>query len=294
MSPVALGGIVLFGLSLAAFAWAVLDPAGHERRQVAANLNRGVQASPSSESASRGAGKRLDGLVARLSPPGTAARLDRLLAKAGRPAAWPVGRLMAAKVLLVAAGLTLAVLLVAGGARPLLVTLALVVAVVGYFLPELLLYSRGAERSQQIDLALPDTLDQMTIAVEAGLGFEGAVARAGANGTGPLAEELVRTIQDMQMGLSRRQAYEALARRADVPGLRRFVRAVVQGDAHGIALAEVLRTQAGEMRVRRRLRAEEQAMKIPVKVTLPLMLCILPVLFIVLLGPVAMNMMAAF
>ena len=125
----------------------------------------------------------------------------------------------------------------------------------------------------------------MTIAVEAGLGFESAMARAGSNGKGPLAEELVRTLQDIAVGQPRREAYLALAERTGVADLRRFIRAVVQADAYGISIADVLRTQAQEMRLKRRQRAEEKAMQIPVKVIFPLMLCILPTLFIVLLGP---------
>ena len=130
----------------------------------------------------------------------------------------------------------------------------------------------------------------MTIAVEAGLGFDSAMARAAKNGKGPLAEELVRTLQDMQVGQSRRQAYESLADRG--PACRTcasFVRAIIQADLYGISVADVLRTQAAEMRIKRRQRAEEKAMQIPVKVIFPLMLCILPVLFIVLLGPAAMD-----
>jgi len=166
--------------------------------------------------------------------------------------------------------------------------------VVAYFVPELLLHSRAQKRSEQIKLELADTLDQMTIAVEAGLGFDSAMARAGRNGQGPLAEELVRTLQDIQVGQTRRAAYESLAQRTEVPDLRKFVRAIVQADKYGIAIADVLRTQAFEMRMKRRQRAEEKAMQIPVKVIFPLMLCILPVLFIVLLGPAAIGIVATF
>src|SRR4051794_34300013 len=134
----------------------------------------------------------------------------------------------------------------------------------------------------------------MTIAVEAGLGFESAMARAGANGTGPLAEELVRTLQDIAVGQPRREAYLALAERTGVNDLARFIRAVVQADAYGVSIADVLRTQAQEMRLKRRQRAEEKAMQIPVKVIFPLILCILPTLFIVLLGPAVMDIVAAF
>ena len=170
----------------------------------------------------------------------------------------------------------------------------MLVTVVSHFLPELLLHSRGQERAQKIGLELPDTLDQMTIAVEAGLGFDSAMARAAKAGTGPLAQELARTMQDMQVGQSRRQAYESLASRTGVPPLRKFVRAIIQADLYGIAVADVLRTQADQLRIKRRQRAEEKAMQIPIKVIFPLMLCILPVLFIVLLGPAAMDIVAAF
>jgi tight adherence protein C len=180
------------------------------------------------------------------------------------------------------------------GIGPIPLLIAVVATIVGYFLPELLMHSRGQERSAKIALELPDTLDQMTIAVEAGLGFDSAMAKAGRNGKGPLAEELVRTLQDMQVGQSRRQAYDSLGRRTDVPDLRKFVRAIVQADKYGVAIADVLRTQAAEMRIKRRQRAEEKAMEIPVKVIFPLMLCILPVLFIVLLGPAVLDIIRVF
>ncbi len=174
------------------------------------------------------------------------------------------------------------------------VLLAVVVTGVAYYVPELLLKSRGQERQQAIGLELADTLDQMTIAVEAGLGFESAMARAGRNGKGPLAEELVRTLQDIAVGQPRRDAYLALADRTGVTDLRRFIRAVVQADAYGVSIADVLRTQAQEMRLKRRQRAEEKAMQIPVKVIFPLILCILPTLFIVLLGPAVLDIISVF
>jgi tight adherence protein C len=163
--------------------------------------------------------------------------------------------------------------------------------VVCWFVPDLLLHSRGQERQQAIALELADTLDQMTIAVEAGLGFESAIARAGRNGRGPLAEELVRTLQDIAVGQPRREAYLALAERTGVKDLKRFIRAVVQADQFGVSIADVLRTQSHEMRLKRRQRAEQKAMQIPVKVIFPLMICILPTLFIVLLGPVVLSVM---
>jgi tight adherence protein C len=222
------------------------------------------------------------------------ARLNRLAGSAGRPADWPVPRLVAAKLVLAAVSAVLGLLVVAGRPGALTVLMAVVLTGVAYVVPELLLYSRGQERQKAIALELADTLDQMTIAVEAGLGFESAMARAGRNGRGPLAQELVRTLQDIAVGQPRREAYLALAERTSVPDLRRFIRAVVQADAYGVSIADVLRTQAQEMRLKRRQRAEEKAMQIPVKVIFPLILCILPTLFIVLLGPAAMDIVDAF
>jgi tight adherence protein C len=201
---------------------------------------------------------------------------------------------IAAKLVLpaIGVGFGLLYLLSTPGLLPLL--LIAVVVVVAYFVPDLLLYSRGLERQQAIQLELADTLDQMTIAVEAGLGFESAMARAGRNGKGPLAQELVRTLQDISLGQPRRDAYLALAERTDVQDLGRFVRAVLQADAYGVSIADVLRVQSHEMRLKRRQRAEEKAMKLPVKVIFPLILCILPALFVVVLGPAVMDIVDAF
>jgi tight adherence protein C len=282
-------------LAVPVLGWSLFARPGAATLQARHNLVRGIEPVGSVDTAAERSGP---GLLARLAgwltPRGTVARLNRLAGAAGRPAAWPVPKLVVAKLVLplVAGGLGL--LLLSGGASTLTVVVAVVVPVIAYFLPELLLHSRGQERQQAIQLELPDTLDQMTIAVEAGLGFESAMARAGANGTGPLAEELVRTLQDIAVGQPRREAYLALADRTGVQDLRRFIRAVVQADQYGVSIADVLRTQAQEMRLKRRQRAEEKAMQIPVKVIFPLILCILPTLFIVLLGPAVMDIIATF
>ena len=273
--------------------WAVLARPEASTVQARENLTRGIELNVDRTAAGRGPGLGAR-LVTGLTPSGTVARLDRLAARAGRPADWPVPRLVAAKLVLAAVGGGLGLLVISARATPLNVALVVAVTLVAYFVPELLLYSRGQERQDAIGLELADTLDQMTIAVEAGLGFESAMSRAGKNGKGPLAEELVRTLQDIAVGQPRREAYLALADRTAVPDLRRFIGAVLQADAYGVSIADVLRTQAQEMRLKRRQRAEEKAMQIPVKVIFPLILCILPTLFIVLLGPAAMDMMEAF
>ncbi|UOY03074.1 type II secretion system F family protein [Blastococcus sp. PRF04-17] len=280
--------------SLPLLGWALLARPGAEAVAARDNLVRGIELPLDAPGVVRSGPGPAARLVRSLTPRGTASRLDRLAGRAGRPADWPVPRLVAAKLVLAVIAGGLGLLFVSGEPGVLTVVLAVVVTVVAYFLPELLLHSRGQERQEAIALELPDTLDQMTIAVEAGLGFESAMARAGSNGKGPLAEELVRTLQDIAVGQPRRDAYLSLAERTGVADLRRFIRAVVQADQYGVSIADVLRTQAQEMRLKRRQRAEEKAMQIPVKVIFPLILCILPVLFIVLLGPAVMDIAATF
>ncbi|UYY83726.1 type II secretion system F family protein (plasmid) [Arthrobacter sp. YA7-1] len=229
----------------------------------------------------------------RVTPKGYAAWLDKLLAKAGRPTSLPLDRLLMAKpaLALIAAALTIMILLKTPSGATLLLTIF--VTALAYFVPDILIHGRGAERQKAIELELPNTLDQMLISVEAGLGFEAAMARACHNGKGALAAELARTLQDMQVGRTRKDAYISMAERTGVPDLRSFVSAIVQADIYGIAIANVLRSQAKQMRIKRRQRAEEKAMKLPVKVLFPLMFCILPALFIVIIGPAIIKVMSS-
>jgi tight adherence protein C len=231
----------------------------------------------------------LAGLGRRMTPSGWLDALDRRLLMAGRPPAWPVERILAAKVVLGAVFGLLGFLVFTAGPSTMRLLGWLSFTALAYFAPDLLLHRRGQERQEAIGKALPDTLDQMTIAVEAGLGFETAMARAGRTGTGPLADELVRTLQEVQLGVPRSKAMRNLADRTEQADLRHFVLAVIQAESYGIPIADVLRTQAAEQRVKRRQRAEERAMKIPVKIIFPLILCILPTLFIVILGPAAIQ-----
>jgi tight adherence protein C len=289
----------LVSLSLPLLAWSLLARPSRLQRRTVTNLKRGLEPRVAGDASAPQADSRrigaLRALARRLTPGSSVRRLDRMLSRAGRPPAWPLERLLVAKLVLPPLIAALSLYYIQRAAPgPLPVLLGIVATVVSYFLPELLLHSRGQERSNKIALELPDTLDQMTIAVEAGLGFDSAMARAGENGKGPLAEEMVRTLQDLQVGQSRRQAYDSLGTRTDVPDLRKFVRAIIQADKYGVAVADVLRTQAAEMRMKRRQRAEQKAMQIPVKVIFPLMLCILPVLFIVLLGPAALDIIRVF
>jgi len=232
---------------------------------------------------------RFAGLGRTLTPTGSVDRLERRILLAGAPAGWTVERVLAAKLILAAApfaALGLRLLLSPSGTLLLLTSGG---SALGWFAPSVLLLGRAQDRQAKIQRELPDTLDQVTLTVEAGLGFDAAVARAARAGDGPLAQELLRMLQDVQAGMSRADALRRLIDRTDVPELRRFVLAVLQADSYGVPIATVLRIQAGELRVKRRQLAEERAMKLPVKILFPLILCIFPVIFIVLLGPAAIR-----
>ncbi|WP_441404371.1 type II secretion system F family protein [Arthrobacter sp. YAF17] len=288
MSAMAWLMVGLIVVPISGMVWAMISVDRGGLAAVRSNLGRGRLV----EERAPAAGQRgPEGLGARLTPKGYAGWLNRLLAKAGRPAGMPLERLLIAKPALALVAAFFSILVVSKQQPGSIVLFAIFLPMLAYFVPDILIHGRGAERQKAIEMELPNTLDQMLISVEAGLGFELAMARAGDNGKGPLAEELVRTLQDMQVGRSRKDAYLAMAARTDVPDLRSFVRSVVQADTYGIALAGVLRAQAKQMRVKRRQRAEEKAMKLPVKVLFPLMFCILPVLFVVILGPAVIGVM---
>ena len=291
MNLIVLVSVLLVCLPVAGLAWSVLTVDKQGRLAASELLARG--AAPASIAAPAKPGM-LESIGRRLTPPTYVAFLDRLLSLAGRPVSMPLGKVLGSKLAIGLAGAGLGAYLTAVGSTPLMRLAGLFVLVLGYFIPDLMLYSKGLERQKVIQLELANTLDQMLISVEAGLGFEGAMARAGENGKGPLAEELVRTLQDMQVGRSRRESYLALAERTNIPELRSFVQAVVQADTYGIAISRVLRVQAKVMRVKRRQRAEEKAMKLPVMILFPLLFFIFPVLFIAILGPAVINTIVTF
>jgi tight adherence protein C len=291
MNLIILLSVLLVCVPAAGMAWSVLTADKQGRATTAELLNRGVTLTSSAAPVRR---SHLEAIGRRLIPARYVAFLDRLLSLAGRPASMPLGKVLASKLALGLVAVALGAYLIAVASTPMMKLAGIFVLFLGYFIPDLMLYSKGLERQKVIQLELANTLDQMLISVEAGLGFEGAMARAGENGKGPLAEELVRTLQDMQVGRSRRESYLALAERTNIPELRSFVQAIVQADTYGIAISRVLRVQAKVMRVKRRQRAEEKAMKLPVMILFPLLFFIFPVLFIAILGPAVINAIVTF
>ncbi len=165
---------------------------------------------------------------------------------------------------------------------------------VGLMLPQIWLKQRVGQRQAQIIKSLPDSFDLITTCVEAGLGLDAALTRVSEKVQGPFALELHRALRDIGLGKSRREALRELGDRTGVPDLITFVNAVVQAEQMGTSLGTVLRVQAAQLRVRRRQRAEEQAYKAPVKMIFPLVLCIFPSLFIVIMGPAVITIMQDF
>ena len=294
-------GIWLAAAALAAalpIAWWALSGLHIEDRVARANLSQGVSvgtnlrhATLQQSASDRVVTPLMDALVRRarrLTPAGVIDSLERRAFLAGLSEAWPTERLLATKVVLA---------LVLGGAgglaflaNPSVGTAVLAIALFfgGYFSVDYLMDLRARERQSTIERELPDLLDQITICVEAGLGFEAAMAKVAEN-DGPLPAELGRTLQDIQIGITRDRALEGLLARTDVTDLRTFVHAFVQAERYGIPVAHVLRVQADEMREKRRVRAEERAMKMPVKIVFPVVMCILPALFVVVAGPAAIR-----
>jgi tight adherence protein C len=223
-------------------------------------------------------------------------RIRRRLDLAGNPAGWNVDRVLTLTVLGAVGGLVVGALvgLRLGTSVPALLVLLAACALVGFHAPGIYLHLRAEDRAEQVRRALPDAIDMLTISVEAGLGFDAAVQQVAHRTEGPLADELSRMLREMQLGRSRADALRGLAERSKVAELRGFVGAMVQADGLGIPVAQVLRVQSAEIRVKRRQRAEEQAQQVPVKMTIPLIFCIMPCLMIVVMGPAALQMMDTF
>jgi tight adherence protein C len=164
-----------------------------------------------------------------------------------------------------------------------------VLMVVGVFLPPARLNSRIDDRRKAMEQQLPDIIDLLVISVEAGLGFDAALGRVVQNVPGEISDEFSRTLQETRVGVSRSDALRNLGSRTDVDDLNTFILALIQADQFGVSIARVLRVQAEEMRIRRRQRAQEKAFSAPVKLVFPLVICILPAMFVVILGPAGIQ-----
>jgi tight adherence protein C len=241
-------------------------------------------------------GDQLVGTGRKLVRADTAQKLHYRLNVAGNPEGWDVNRLIGLKVLGMAVFGGLGFLYLLGFDWPFLRVMAVtgLAAVFGYCLPNLLLHNAGQKRETLMRNALPDAIDLLTVSVEAGLGFDAAVERVARNTSGPLSQEFARLLQEMQIGVGRVEAMRAMAERTSLEDLKSFCLAMVQADSLGIPIGRVLRIQSSEMRTKRRQRAEEKAQQVPIRMMIPLVLFILPCLFIVILGPAGIQIADTF
>jgi len=228
-------------------------------------------------------------LFMRYTPQGWGARVDKRLMIAGWTPRIDASSWAAIRVLTTIAGILLAIYVQGQfeGTTRLVATIGSLM--LGFLGPEAMLSRRVDDRKAAMERDLPDVIDLLVISVEAGLGFEGALGRVVQNVPGELSDEFSRMLQETRVGVSRNVALKSLAERTDVDDLNTFIMALTQADAFGVSISRMLRVQADEMRVRRRLRAQERAFAAPVKMTFPLVLCIFPGIFTVLLGPAAIQ-----
>lgn len=231
-------------------------------------------------------GKRRDG--------GIIARIDSKLERAGYPgglrgADWMGVKLLAAIVFGIGAFLLL--LLLTGGTFTVAMLGAFVGLMVGFLGPEFWLGKKVKARSMEMVLQLPDVLDLLTISVEAGLGFDAALAKVVEKMKGPLVDEFQQSLAEVRMGRTRRDALRDVAARADDQSISNFIGAIVQAEQLGVPIAKVLQIQSQQLRIVRRQRAEEAAAKAPIKMLFPMVGCIFPTIFIVILGPAVITVM---
>lgn len=302
MPPLVIIAAAFISMAVTLLIWALFGMRDSARNLVASNLQRGditdfreiTLSKPTTERALQPLIAQLAQVVRRFTPTGAVTSLERKLVLAGRPMNWPLERVLAAKTLLGGAGITIVIVRLFTGTSAMAMLLTIGFAALLYFTPDVLVSARAQERQREILYALPDALDQMTICMDAGLGFEASMARASQTNTGPLAQEMVRTLQEVQVGIGRREALRMFADRNNVPDLKHFVTAVLQAEHYGVPTGQVLRNQAAELRAKRRQRAEETARKLPLKLLFPLIVFVLPPLFIILVGPAALQLIESF
>jgi tight adherence protein C len=253
-------------------------------------VGRGRGAESFSERVLEPAIARFSRAASRLTPAGLRRGVSRRLVLAGSSTRWTaevfIGAQIAVTIVFGALGYLIGV---TGNPRVLGHFWIPLLAFVAYVAPLATLDRRARNRQEQIRRMLADTIDLLTISVEAGLAFDAALLHARRSMRGPLSEEIGRMLHEMQLGIKRSDAMRNLADRTNVPELRSFVLAMVQADVFGVSVGNVLRAQSQELRTKRRQHAEERAMKTPVKLLFPMTVCILPALLVLVIGPAAIR-----
>ena len=232
----------------------------------------------------------LTGVATRFTPKGYGEKVAQKLVHAGNPPNLNVDKILVLKLVgLVSVVFWLPVMLMLNFQGPMLLVGVGVLWGVSFMYPDVLLNRKIEDRQKEISRKLPDILDLLVISVEAGLGFEQALDRTCTAVPGALSDEFRRMLRETRIGSTRAEALRAMDERCDVPELRTFILAMLQADTFGVSIGRVLRAQADEMRIKRRQAAQEQAQKAPVKMLIPMVFCIFPALFVVVLGPAMIN-----
>jgi len=236
----------------------------------------------------------LTGVATRYTPKGYGEKVAQKLVHAGNPPNLNVDKVLVMKLVgLVSVVVWLPLCLMIGFSGTILLVGVVVLWGCSFMYPDVVLNRKIEDRQKEISRKLPDILDLLTISVEAGLGFEQALDRTCTAVPGALSEEFRRMLHEVRIGSTRAEALRAMAERSDVPELRSFILAMLQADTFGVSISRLLRSQADEMRIKRRLMAQEKAQKAPVKMLFPLVFCIFPSIFVVILGPAMINISRA-
>lgn len=241
-------------------------------------------------------GNKISDIINKITPKGMKKRIEEHLIMAGRPLNISVNQWFALKFFISGVIPVISIIYLAIINRlsfKLLFVLG-VFAVIVNLLPDLIIKQIIRNRQKLIENSLPDVLDLLTVSVEAGLSFDGALGRLVDNMPGVLASEFGRVLSEMRMGKSRRDALKDMSIRCGVPDLTTLVGALIQADELGVSISNVLRVQSAQMRIKRRQRAQEKAMKAPIKMLFPLVLFIFPTIFAVLLGPAVIRIINVF
>lgn len=232
----------------------------------------------------------------RITPAEITSSLEAKIIKAGNPGNLTVREWVNIQALLAVGLPALTFLLCREGKAGAGVTFLFIMTeiVLAFVLPGFILGKIITARQKTILNSLPDVIDLLTVSVEAGLGFDGALMKVVEKKPGPLAAEFDKVLQEIKVGRQKKEALKDMAKRIDIQDLTAFISSIIQADQFGVSIANVLRIQAEQIRLRRRQRAQERAMKVPVKMLLPMVVFIFPTLFIVLLGPVIIQMIKQF
>jgi tight adherence protein C len=301
IAAVAAGAILLIIFALTSSA--PVDPVQARLAQLgtmqAKNLEELELQAPFMERTIRPLAARFSGTVSRVTSSSFSERTEKRLALAGNPGDLRVADWLGIKAIgTIVGGILFFFLFVVVGFMslpfPIAVVMALVGALFGYTLPEFWLGGRVKKRQHAILLMIPDALDLLTISVRAGLGFDAALGKVVEKLPGPLSEEFRRALAEVRVGKQRREALRDIVARTEVGPLTNFIGAIIQAEQLGVSISKVLQVQSEQLRIERRQRAEEQAAKAPIKMLFPLVGCIFPSLFIVILGPalilIALNL----